>query len=122
MSAQQVFASSPVKASSIIGTNVVNPKGDSLGDIKEIVIDPRTGRVAYAVVSFGGFLSMGEKLFAIPFSSFKYDVSKNHYVLDVSKERLKEAPGFDSDHWPSMSDEKWNRDVYKYYERPPYWE
>ena len=117
-----MFASSPVKASSIIGTNVVNPKGDSLGDIKEIVIDPRTGRVAYAVVSFGGFLSMGEKLFAIPFSAFKYNVTKNDYVLDVSKERLKAAPGFDSDHWPSMSDEKWNRDVYKYYERPPYWE
>jgi sporulation protein YlmC with PRC-barrel domain len=122
MSAQQVFASSPVKASSIIGTNVVNPKGESLGDVKEIVIDPRTGRVAYAVVSFGGFLSMGEKLFAIPFSAFKYNVTKNDYVLDVSKERLKAAPGFDSDHWPSMSDEKWNRDVYKYYERPPYWE
>ncbi len=122
MSAQQVFASSPVKASSIIGTNVVNPKGDSLGDIKEIVIDPRTGRVAYAVVSFGGFLSMGEKVFAIPFSAFKYNVTKNDYVLDVSKERLTAAPGFDSDHWPSMSDEKWNREVHKYYERSPYWE
>ena len=122
MSAQQVFASSPVKASSIIGTNVVNPKGDSLGDIKEIVIDPRTGRVAYAVVSFGGFLGMGEKLFAIPFSAVKYNVTKNDYVLDVSQERLKAAPGFDSDHWPSMADEKWNRDVYKYYERSPYWE
>ncbi|MHB8743804.1 MAG: PRC-barrel domain-containing protein [Sulfuricaulis sp.] len=116
------FSSSPVKASSIIGTKVVNPQGDSLGDIKEIVIDPRSARVAYAVVSFGGFLSMGEKLFAIPFSAFKYDMTKNDYVLDVSKERLKTAPGFDSDHWPSMSDEKWNRDVYKYYERSPYWE
>ena len=122
MSAQQVFASSPVKASSIIGTNVVNPKGDSLGDIKEIVIDPHSGRVAYAVVSFGGFLSMGEKLFAIPFSAFVYTVAKNEYVLDVSKERLTAAPGFDPDHWPSMAEEKWNRDVYKYYERSPYWE
>ena len=122
MSQLQVFSHSPVKASSIIGTSVVNPKDESLGDIKEIVIDPSTGRVAYAVVSFGGFLSMGEKLFAIPFSSFKYDVTKNHYVLDVSKERLKAAPGFDSDHWPSMAEEKWNRDVYKYYERPPYWQ
>lgn len=119
---QLQFSSSPVKASSIIGTNVVNPKGDSLGDIKEIVIDPNTGRVAYAVVSFGGFLGMGEKLFAIPFSTFKYSVTKNEYVLDVSKERLKAAPGFDPDHWPSMADEQWNRDVYKYYERPPYWE
>ena len=122
MSELQAFSHSPVKASSIIGTSVVSPKGESLGDIKEIVIDPSTGRVAYSVVSFGGFLSMGEKLFAIPFSSFKYDGTKNHYVLDVSKERLKAAPGFDSDHWPSMSEEKWNRDVYKYYERPLYWQ
>jgi sporulation protein YlmC with PRC-barrel domain len=122
MSQLQAFAHSPVKVSSIIGTDVVNPQGDDLGDVKEVVIDPRTGRIAYAVVSFGGFLSMGEKLFAIPFSSFKYNVTTNKYVLDVTKERLKAAPGFDADHWPSMSDEKWNRDVYKYYERPPYWE
>jgi len=122
MSQPQVFANSPVKASSIIGTDVVNPEGDNLGDVKEVVIDPRTGKVAYAVVSFGGFLSMGEKLFAIPFSAFEYDVTENEYVLDISKERLEAAPGFDADHWPSMSDEKWNRDVYKYYQRSPYWE
>jgi len=118
----QAFSNSPVKASSIIGTDVVNPKGDNLGDIKEVVIDPSTGRVAYAVVSFGGFLGMGEKLFAIPFSAFAYNANKNEYVLDVPKERLKDAPGFDADHWPSMSDEKWNRDVFSYYERSPYWE
>lgn len=116
------FSNSPVKASSIIGTDVVNAKGDNLGDIKEVVIDPHTGKVAYAVVSFGGFLGMGEKLFAIPFSAFEYDVTKNEYVLDISKEKLEAAPGFDSDHWPSMSDEKWNRDVSKYYDRSPYWE
>lgn len=122
MTQLQAFSNSPVKASSIIGTDVVNPKGDNLGDVKEVVIDPHTGRVAYAVVSFGGFLSMGEKLFAIPFSALDYDAEKNEYVLDVSKERLEAAPGFDADHWPAMSDEKWNRDVYKYYQRPPYWE
>ena len=118
----QSFSTSPAKASSIIGTRVSNPKDESLGDIKEVVIDPRSGRVAYVVVSFGGFLGMGEKLFAIPFSAFDYNVLKNEYVLDVPKERLKAAPGFDSDHWPSMSDEKWNRDVHKFYGRPPFWE
>ena len=82
----------------------------------------RIGVGAYAVVSFGGCLSMGEKLFASPFSAFKYDVAENEYVLDVSKERLEAAPRFDADHWPSMAEEKWNRDVYKYYERSPYWE
>jgi sporulation protein YlmC with PRC-barrel domain len=122
MNQLQVFSHSPVKASSIIGTNVVNPQGENLGEIKEVVIDPGTGKVAYAVVSFGGFLGMGKKLFAIPFKSFEYNVTKSEYVLDVSKERLKAAPGFDADHWPSMAEEKWNRDIYKYYERPPYWE
>jgi len=122
MNQLQTFSNSPVRASNIIGTDVVNSNGDDLGDIKEVVIDPNTGKVAYAVVSFGGFLSMGEKLFAIPFSALVYDEAENEYVLDVSKERLESAPGFDADNWPSMSDEKWNRDVYKYYERPPYWE
>ncbi len=122
MSQLPVFSSSPVKASSVIGTDVVNPRGDNLGDVNEIVIDPTTGKIAYAVVSFGGFLGMGRKLFAIPFSAFKYNVNTDEYVLDVSKERLEKAPGFDPDHWPSMAEEKWNRDVYKYYERLPYWE
>lgn len=106
----------------MIGTDVINPKGDDLGDIKEVVIDPSTGKVAYAVVSFGGFLGLGEKLFAIPYSAFEYDVDQNKYVLDVTKERLEDAPGFDADNWPSMAEEKWNRDVYKYYDREPYWE
>ena len=132
------FSNSPITASSIIGTNVVNPDGEMLGDVKEIVIDPRTGRVAYAVVSFGGFLGMGTKLFAIPFSALKYNVTKSEvvnneyivnsehiqseYVLDISKERLEKAPGFDTDHWPLMTDEKWHRDMHRYYERLPYWE
>lgn len=123
MSQLQMFSNSPVKASNFIGTKVVSPQGDSLGDIKEVVFDPRTGRVAYAVVSFGGFLSMGEKLFAIPFGVFdEYNVTKNEYVLGLSKARLEAAPGFNPDHWPLMSDEKWNRDVHRYYGSSPYWE
>ncbi len=132
MSQVREFSNAPIKASSIIGTSVVNPGGDKLGDVKEIVIDPRTGRVAYAVVSFGGFLGMGSKLFAIPFGALKYNVTKsefadneylpNEYVLDISRERLEAAPGFDIDHWPLLSDEKWHRDLHRYYERLPYWE
>lgn len=117
-----IFSNAPVKASSIISAKVINPKGESLGDIKEIVIDPRSGKVAYAVIAFGGFLSVGEKLFAIPFSALDYSVQNNEYVLNVSKERLESAPGFDPKHWPTMDDEIWNRNVYKYYERSPYWE
>ncbi len=122
MDQQQALFTSPLKASNIIGSDVVNPERESLGSIKEMVIDPSTGKVAYAVVSFGGFLGLGTKLFAIPFSAFAYTESENEYVLDVAKERLKEAPGFDSDNWPSMTDEKWNRDMFSYYDRSPYWE
>ena len=122
MTQMTMFSTSPVKASTIIGTKVFNPEGESLGEIKEVVIDPSMGRVAYVVVSFGGFLSLGEKLFAIPFSSFAYNVARNEYVLDVPKERLIEAPGFNPDYWPTMSDEQWNRDLYSYYGRTPYWE
>lgn len=122
MTQLQKFSTTLVKASSIIGTNLFSHKSESLGDIKEIVIDPNSGRVAFVVVSFGGFLSLGEKLFAIPFSAIEYNPDKNEYALDVSPDRLKEAPGFDPDHWPSMADEKWNRNLYEYYGRPPYWE
>jgi len=116
------FTHAPMKVSSIIGAHVVNPQAESLGSIKEIVLDPHIGRVAYVVVSFGGFLGLGEKLFAIPFSAFDYDAAKQEYVLDVAKELLTEAPGFAADRWPSLADEQWHRDVYKYYGRPPYWE
>ncbi len=122
MTQMQLFSNGPLKASSMIGTDVVNAAGDSLGDVKEVVIDPSSGKIAYAVISFGGFLGMGEKLFAVPFSALKYDAAEKEYVLDVSKERLERAPGFDPDHWPAMSDEKWNREIYKYYDRSPYWE
>lgn len=122
MSHLHTFSNRPIKASSIIGSKVINLKGENLGDIKEIVIDPSIGKIAYAVVSFGGFLSIGEKLFAIPFSALDYSVQNSEYVLNVSRERLETAPGFDAEHWPSMDDEQWNRDIYKYYERSPYWE
>jgi len=122
MDQQQALFTSPLKASNIIGADVVNPERENLGSIKEIVIDPSTGQVAYAVVSFGGFMGVGTKLFAIPFSVFAYTESENEYVLNVAKDRLKEAPGFDADRWPSMNDEKWNRDMFSYYDRAPYWE
>jgi len=117
----QSFSNSPIKTSKIIGSNVVNARGDSLGNIREIVMDPYTGRAAYSVVALGGFLGMGEKLFAIPLSAFAYNVTKNEYVLNVSKERLEAAPGFDAEHWPAMDDEKWNSDLHSYYELLPYW-
>lgn len=122
MGQPQSFTSFPVKASSILGAIVVNPDHIGLGKIQEMAIDPIKGKVAYAVISFDGFLGLREKLFAIPFSAFAYNAAANEYVLNVAQERLRGAPGFDADRWPAMSDENWNRDLSSYYDRSPYWE
>ena len=111
----------------MIGTKVVSTQGESLGEINEVVVDPVTACVAYIVVSFSGLRSVGAKLFAIPYSAFKYNVAtstlvENEYVLDVLRDQLEKAPGFDSDHWPTMADENWQRALHTYYGRPPYWE
>lgn len=113
---------SPIKASNFIGMHVVNPEGEDLGSIKEMILDPSSGGIAYAIVLFGGFLGMGQKLCAIPFGALDYDGTRHDYVLKVSKERLTRAPGFDPDRWPSLSDEAWHRNVSDYYGRSPYWE
>lgn len=111
---------SPVKAtvisaSTLNGDDVYNLKGDKLGDIKEIMLDVPSGKVAYAVLSFGGFLSIGEKLFAVPWSALTVDTDKKHFVFDADEARLKEAPGFDKDHWPDMADAAWAKDIHSYY-------
>jgi len=96
------------RASKIIGTKVKNPNGENLGDIKDIVIDPKNGKVVYGVVSFGGILGMGDKLFAIPWDTLRWNRDKEYYVLDLDKDTLKKAPGFDKKHWPDTTN-KWDR-------------
>ncbi len=95
------------RASKIIGTNVKNISGDNLGDIKDLVLDPDSGQVVYAVVSFGGILGVGNKVFALPWKALDWTRDKNYYILDVDKTTLSKAPGFDKRHWPDSSD-KWD--------------
>ena len=102
-------------ADTLIGNDVYNKNSDDLGDITEIMLDMRSGRVAYAVLSFGGFLGMGDKLFAVPWAALKLDTVNKRFVLDVSKERLESAPGFDKAHWPDMADAAWQKDIHAYY-------
>jgi len=102
-------------ADTLIGNDVYNQAGDKLGDIKEIMLDMRNGRVAYAVLSFGGFLSMGEKLFAVPWSALKLDTVNKSFKLNVAKDRLETAPGFDQDKWPNMADPTWAQSIHAYY-------
>ena len=106
-------------ADTLLGDGVVNGANEDLGDIKEIMLDMNTGQVAYAVLAFGGFLGMGEKLFAVPWQALHLDTSNHRFVLDVEKERLKNAPGFDKDAWPDMSDVQWANQVHSFYGTDP---
>ena len=104
-----------LSASTLSSDDVYNPKGEKLGSIKELMLDIESGRVCYAVLSFGGFLSLGEKLFAVPWSALKVDTENKRLIMDTDEERLKNAPGFDSDNWPNMADSTWEKNVHAYY-------
>jgi sporulation protein YlmC with PRC-barrel domain len=109
-------------ATTLAGDSVRNAAGEDLGKVKEIMIDVPTGRVAYAVLSFGGLLNMGNKLFAVPWNVLTLDEDEKEFILDVDKSRLENAPGFDKDHWPNMADPQWGTEIFNYYKVEPYWE
>jgi len=106
-------------AHTLTGNDVVNRQDELLGDIKEIMLDTRSGHVAYAVLSFGGLLGMGDKLFAVPWSALKLDTVNERFVLDVEKSKFESAPGFDKDAWPNMANPEWERGVHAYYGTTP---
>jgi len=107
-------------ADTLNGNDVYNTNDEDLGDIKEIMLDVASGKIAYAVLSFGGVLGLGEKLFAVPWKALKLDTENKRFILDVSKERLKNAPGFDKDDWPDMADTTWSDGVHNFYETEHY--
>ena len=111
-----------LSASTLAGDHVRNPAGEDLGKVEEIMVDVPTGRVAYAVLSFGGFLGMGNKLFAVPWDALTLDEGKKEFVLNVDKQKLENAPGFDKDNWPDMANMSWGSKIYTYYGKQPYWE
>lgn len=102
-------------ANTLIGNDVCNHKDEDLGDIKEIMLDMRSGKVAYAVLSFGGIFGLGEKLFAVPWAALTLDTENKRFVLKVEKATLKDAPGFDKNSWPNMADADWTRKIHSYY-------
>ena len=108
-------------ASTLEGNQVINREGEKLGTVDEIMLDVPMGRIAYAVLSSGGFLGMGDKLFAIPWGALTLDTDNKCFILDVSRERLEKAPGFDKSHWPDFADPSFGREVYGYYGVSTYW-
>ena len=110
-----------VPASKIIGETVVNRQNEDLGKIHELVIDAKEGRLAYAVLSFGGFMGMGNKLFALPWKAFEFANTEKKLILNVDKEKLKAAPGFDPNAMPDFADRTWGSSIHYYYGYDPYW-
>ena len=112
-----------LQATTILGNKVLNRSGEQLGSLKDLVIDLEDGRIAYAVLSFGGILRMGDKLFAIPWEALIPNPKDRTFLLDVRKEVLSKAPGFDKDHWPddAQYEAGWLLDIYEYYGYSPYW-
>jgi sporulation protein YlmC with PRC-barrel domain len=113
-----------VRVRDMIGLSVYNPSQEKLGKIEDLVMDHSTGRIRYAVLSFGGVLGVGDKLFAVPWHDLKL-VSKGttaagtekeeYYVLNATKEWLKNAPGFDKNHWPDFASRNWSVEVDRFY-------
>jgi sporulation protein YlmC with PRC-barrel domain len=102
-------------ANTLTGNDVYNHKGEDLGDIKEFMLNMKTGEVSYAVLSYGGFLSIGEKLFAVPFKALKLDTENKRFILNIEKDKVENAPGFDAEHWPNMADRTWISSIEDYY-------
>lgn len=113
---------SALSATTLMGDKVRNRDGDKLGHLEEIVLDLDGGRVSYAVLASGGFLGLGDKFFAVPWDLISVDSESHEVVVDIAKEALENAPGFDKDNWPDINDRAWLGDVYRYYGREPYWE
>lgn len=105
------------RASQLIGMDVRNSNGQNLGNVNDVVFDLDTGRVRYVAISFGGFLGIGNKLFAVPIDllKLKHGTDESCFVFDVAKDRLQTAPGFNQDAWPDMADRKWRDEVDAFY-------
>jgi sporulation protein YlmC with PRC-barrel domain len=112
-SEQKNLPSEITTANSLIGGIVHNRQGEYLGSVKELMLNFRTGKIAYILLSFGDRFSIREKLFAIPWSALTPDPANKRFVLDIDRNYLKNAPGFDWKNWPDMTEESLIEDIHQ---------
>jgi PRC-barrel domain len=111
-----------IASSKVEGTAVYNTAGESLGEIDDLMIDKSSGQVAYAIMSFGGFLGvMGNQYHPLPWSVLKYDTGRGGYVVNLDKQQLERAPAYDEDAEPEWGDQAYEKRVHDYYGAKPYW-
>jgi sporulation protein YlmC with PRC-barrel domain len=107
-----------ISSEDVEGTDVYGVDGKKIGEIDHLMIDKVSGRVTYAVISFGGFLGLGHSHYPVPWAALKYDPNLGGYITGITEEKLKDAPAFSDDAW---SDRSWEAQVHKHYNTPPYW-
>lgn len=110
-----------LSSSSITGDTVVDAAGEKLGTIDDLMIELEGGTIAYAVLSVGGLFGMGDKLFAIPWDALRVDTHEKQFVLNINKDKLENAEGFDKDNWPDFADQTWGSKVHSHYGTKPSW-
>jgi PRC-barrel domain len=110
-----------IESDRVEGTAVYDPRGNKIGSIKRLMIEKISGRVAYAVLSFGGFLGMGTQEHAIPWNKLTYDPNLGGYQTDITEEQLRDAPAFSRDPDFEWDDRTRERDLHDYYGIRPYW-
>ncbi|QBR84728.1 PRC-barrel domain containing protein [Legionella israelensis] len=108
-----------VKSQDVVGTCVKNPQGENLGKVEEVILDKLQGSVSYVVLSFGGFMGMGDKLFAMPWEIFSYDENEDCFIINTDKEKLKQSEGFDKNQWPDIESTQWSQRIHNYYGTHP---
>jgi sporulation protein YlmC with PRC-barrel domain len=104
-----------ISASKVNGTYVYNSAGENLGSIYDVMIDKNSGQVAYAIMSFGGFLGMGDNYHPLPWSQLKYDVNKSGYLVNLDKRQLENAPSYNSTSSPNWDDRAYGKSINDYY-------
>jgi sporulation protein YlmC with PRC-barrel domain len=109
-----------IAAEKVKGTNVYNLSGDKLGTVEDIMIDKVSGRAIYAVMSFGGFLGVGDKHHPLPWSTLKYDTKQGGYLVNLDKAKLEAAPQYDGGSQFNWTPE-YGRKVDSYYDAPSFW-
>ena len=101
-----------ISANRVEGTDVYDKSGENIGSIEDVMIDRMSGKVRYAIMSFGGFLGIGEKYHPLPWDSLDYDVNKGGYCVEVTKRGLEDAPNFNRD---AFKKDRWATDTDRYY-------
>lgn len=110
-----------IASDKVEGTAVYNRQGERLGTVHNFMVDKSTGRVAYAVMSFGGFLGMGESYHPLPWRVLTYDTSQGGFVIDLDKSRLAKAPSYTASNVPNWSDRAYGNRIDDYYGMSSYW-